>query len=104
MPAWHRDHHDEHGIGLKRETAIIFAENPFALGSPEFDRFLYDTISAKYDHLWVDPRKRTGLDCEYYELVHALKKPPSLVELIDIDPTDYFGVSDRITTYLHTDM
>lgn len=78
-------------VTYKRVTANILVENPFELGSAEYHRFYYDTICARYDHIWVNPKKQMGLDCEDYELVHALKKPPSFVELIDIDPRVYFG-------------
>lgn len=92
-------------VTYKRATPNVFAENPFPLGSPEYDRFFYDTISAKYDHIWVNPRKQTSLDSADYDMVHALKKPPSFVELIDIDPRDYFGskvevVSTAVSTRL----
>lgn len=89
-----------------RETGRSYDTNPHPLGTPEYEAYLYDTIEAHYDHVWVDPQKSVALSREDYDCVLTRhKKPTSFVELIDVDPRDFFGGETLITsTYLKPEL
>lgn len=42
-------------VTYQRETGNDYAECPHPYGTEEYERYLYDTIAARFDHIWVDP-------------------------------------------------
>ncbi len=99
---------DFHARKIKylRETGRSYDTNPHPLGSQEYEAYLYDTIEARYDHVWIDPQKSGSLSREDYDcLIKRREKPASFVELIDVDPRDFFGAETLITsTYLKPEL
>jgi hypothetical protein len=88
-----------------RRTENWLKENPFPLGSDEHRDFLYDTVIAKYDHIWIDPQRRIVKDRADFDLLQAAKKPPSFLELMDTDPREYFsGRVEVVSTYLSPEL
>jgi hypothetical protein len=85
-------------VTYNRETGNRHDQNPHPYGTEEYRRYLYDTIEGKYDHVWVDPNKSVVLGRDEYQAVMARKKPSSFIELIDIDPRDYFGGEVTVTS------
>ncbi|WP_377154561.1 hypothetical protein ACQ859_16960 [Roseateles chitinivorans] len=82
-----------------RETGRPFDANPHPLGSHEYEAYLYDTIEARYEHLWVNPQRSAILSREDYDcLVVQHKKPSSFIELVDVDPRAYFEGDVLITS------
>ena len=85
-----------------RDSGRRWDTNPHPLGTPEYEAYLYDTVEAKVDHVWVDPNKSVALARDDYEcLVVQHKKPPSFVELVSVDPRKFFSGDVVVTsTYL----
>jgi hypothetical protein len=85
-------------VTYKRETGNCYSECPHPYGTEEYERYLYDTVEAQFDHVWVDPNKRVVLGKDENESLRALKKPASFLELTDVDPRDYFGGEVKVTS------
>jgi hypothetical protein len=86
-------------IAYLRETGRSYDTNPHPLGTPEYEAYLYDTVEAHFDHVWVNPLKSVVLSREDYEcLIVQHRKPPSFVELFDVHPRDFFAGDVVITS------
>jgi hypothetical protein len=78
-----------------------WGQNPYPLGTQEYQSWNWDTVTETFDEIWVDPARRTSLPREDFDLVEAGKRPPSFILLRDTDPKDYFaGHRETISTYL----
>jgi hypothetical protein len=85
-------------VTYKRETGNCYSECPHPYGTEEYERYLYDTIEAQFDHVGVDPNKSVVLGKDESDSLSALEKPSSFIELTDVDPRDYFGGEVEVTS------
>jgi hypothetical protein len=97
----------EYDLAQRRVTYLRHSErsrtgtNPHPLGTAEHSAWLYDTVESQYEHLWVDPERNSVLRRDDYDLLMSGRKPPSFVELVDVDPEAYFaGAASVVATYL----
>lgn len=87
-------------IIYERDTGNSFDENPHPHGTEEARRFLYETVEATFDRVWVDPDKKSLLDVAASRALEAGEKPASYIELDGVDPRDYFaGQVEIMSTY-----
>lgn len=76
-------------------------DNPYPLGTDEYEAWIYETRVCTYDHLWVDPDRSIALSIDDLAAMTRGERPPRFVELRDQDPQDFFGgTRDVISTYL----
>jgi len=84
-----------------KDSGRSHADNPHPPGSAEYADWLYDTVEATYDELWVDPDRNLVLPHPASAAIDRCEKPTSFLCLTDLDPQSYFGgKAERVSTYL----
>jgi hypothetical protein len=74
--------------------------NPHPPGSDEYAAWLYDTVEATYDELWVDPERQLILPSPDFDAISRGERPESFLVLTDADPESYFRRSQPLTRFL----
>jgi hypothetical protein len=81
---------DQRRLRYLKETGRSHRDNPHPPGSDEHTTWLYDTVEATYDQLWVDPDRHLVLPRPAAAALDRGEKPASFLQLTDRDPESYF--------------